>query len=456
MLEQLKKVWTSISTMAILGGFVLLGAWGHKTHWTLGLSTSHDEHAASHSDDSTQDGVANTSGNTSQAVKIEEGGSDKLLKTESVSTSRVQEFVPAMATVAYNGQRIAQLSTRAEGHVQQVLVRLGQHVKQGDVLALIDSQTVGEAKSDWLQKAALTQFRSRTLQRMQQTGDGVLPLKLIREAEADLREAELSSFMAQQRLMNLGFDIDVDLKLDGTPEELAEQIRYLGMPKPIVETLPKKLATANLIAILAPFDGVVVEQHAVIGEMVSQEKPQFVVADTSTMWVKLSVRREDASKLSVGQQVQLQADGIAEKIETKLSWISAEIDAETRTVQAVCEVNNFSNPRPNLSNVIESEAVMNDRVLRANQYGYAKICVSDSEGGILVPETAVQRMPDQQSVVFVKSNDGLTFEPRFVEVGLRQDGRVQIIDGVKSGDTIVSQGSFILKSELMRSSLVGG
>ncbi len=74
----------------------------------------------------------------------------------------------------------------------------------------------------------------------------------------------------------------------------------------------------------------------------------------------------------------------------------------------------------------------------------------------MVPEEAVQRMPDQQSVVFVKGSDEHSFEPRFVEVGLRQDGRVEIIEGVESGDTIVSQGSFILKSELMRSSLVGG
>ncbi len=363
----------------------------------MGLVSHHASHDEGHSDGSeamtevaqkaATGGSESVAAKMPPSLKLDEGGSNVLLKTESVSSARIQEFVPAMATVAYNGQRIAQLSTRADGHVQQVLVRLGQHVKQGDVLALIDSQTVGEAKADWLQKAALTQFRSRTLMRMQQTGDGVLPLKLIREAEAELREAELSSFMAQQRLMNLGFDIDVELNLDGSPEQLAEQIRYLGMPKPVIEKLPKKLATANLIAIVAPFDGVVVEQHAVVGEMVSQEKWQFVIADTSTMWVKLAVRREDATKLSVGQPVILQADGIAEKIETKLSWISAEIDAETRTVQAVCEVNNFSNPSGSLERGSNGEGpIMNDRVLRANHMVMQRSACLTVRAGLWYPK----------------------------------------------------------------------
>ncbi len=126
------------------------------------------------------------------------------LRLEPARLETVRHEVPATATIAYNGQRYSQVSTRAAGHVQQVFVRVGQNVRQGQVLALVDSREVGEAKSSWLQKLMAVQYQRRMLERLQAIGDAAIPLAKIRSIESDLRMAEVECFVAQQRLVNLG------------------------------------------------------------------------------------------------------------------------------------------------------------------------------------------------------------------------------------------------------------
>ncbi len=107
----------------------------------------------------------------------------------------VRYNVPATAVVAYNGQRYSQVSTRAAGHVQQVFVRVGQNVRQGQVLALVDSREVGEGKSSWLQKLMTVQYQRRVLERLQAIGEGAVALSKIRAAESDCDWQKLSALL---------------------------------------------------------------------------------------------------------------------------------------------------------------------------------------------------------------------------------------------------------------------
>lgn len=443
---------SKLSSIAILTVFAAIGYWGHLTHWQF-VTHGSEEHAQSHDEDakpSEQPAIGQVS------LSDSAGLSDTGIHVQPATTSGVREFIPAMATVTYNGHRYSQLTTRAEGHVLHVYARVGQTIKKGDVLAIIDSQVVGDAKADWLQKAVSAHYHQRTLEQLKDSNDAVIPQARIRAVEAEVREAELASFMAQQRLMNLGFVIDFKLDLERSPSELSEQVRFLGIPDELLAKLPNRPTTANLIAIQSPFEGVVVEQHAVAGEMVSTDDYQFIVADTSTMWVKLSVLREDAAKLSVGQEVEFKADGLESPVVTKLAWISPEIDSETQTIQAGCEISNsLAQDHSPISPEMLDKA-SGHRVFQANQFGTAKICVADRPSAILVPRTAIQRMPDQSIVAFIGNSDNPTFEKRSVRLGVQQDGLIEVVEGIKSGEMVVSEGSFILKSELMRSSLVGG
>ncbi len=439
--KQLTAYAQSILTFAM---FIAIAYWGHQTHWQFTTQHSHDH--------SVGDEHATPPETNSLSMKGAVGPAQHGVQLEPARQETVRYDVPATAVIAYNGQRYSQVSTRAPGHVQQVFVRVGQNVSQGQVLALVDSREVGEAKSSWLQKLMTVQYQRRVLERLQAIGDGAIALSKIRSAESDLRMAEVECFVAQQRLVNLGFSIDLDLDLNASLDELASRVRYLDIPAELASSEGGLPATANLIAIRAPFDGVVVEQHAVPGEMVSADTWQFVIADMSTMWVKLAVRREDASRLSVGQEVVFHADGVAEPIRTRLAWINPEIDVTTQTIQAGCEIRNLpANP------ATDSSSPSTGYLLQANQFGRAMICVDTRSDAVVVPATAIQRMPDLSYVAFVaKGPDAQAYEHRQIRLGKRHNGTIEIVEGIRPGEHVVTQGSFILKSELMKAALAGG
>jgi len=445
------KFGTLFQPLTIWASFAAVACWGHATHWTFVAdfhSESHHETSSLSEDDLNL--ASHVPGRRADIIewKTLEELRKSGIETGKVKEAEVQETVSALATVTYNGQRFAQLSSRAAGHVWQVYVRPGQTVKQGEVLAIVDSLVVGEAKSDWMQKRFAAIHLRRTYDRLKRVGQGALPEQRVLAAESELKQADLDCYMAQQRLINLGLAVPNIEDTELTPSQVSEKIRYLGIPSSLLESLAEKPTTANLISIVAPFDGTVIEQRGVVGEVVNPEQVMFSVADTKKMWLKLSIRREEASQLALGQPVHFTAIGMEVPISTKIAWISSEIDPETRTIQAGCEVENISNdPSSNLAN---------DLPLRANQFGNAKIVVAEFPQALTVPDFALQRMPDLREMVFVKVGTPAKFEPRMVKTGVRSNGVVQILEGVRVGEEVVTKGSFILKSEMMRSSLVGG
>jgi cobalt-zinc-cadmium efflux system membrane fusion protein len=478
-----RDVLRGFSTLLIWLSFVAIAYWGHATHWTF---VSSEHHSAEHEAEGHEDAVAVTDASVTSPSARDTGHSTDATNshpvtdtaagaTEPVSSSNqgivswndagelersgiqwtrvrqaeITETVPALATVTYDGRKYAQLATRAEGHVFQVFARPGQKIAKGEVLALIDSQLVGEAKSEYLQAMARVRFTAQTLEQLSNAGAGAVPRVRLLAAESEARDAKLQAFLAQQKLFNLGIPIDDDLSVDRSPDELSERLRYAGIDPSVIHSLPEPPGTANLIAIVAPFSGIVLEQHAVIGEVVSPSEFQFVIADTSTVWLRLSIRREQATRLAVGQPVEFRAIGVPKPVQTRLAWISSEIDAESRTVQAGCEVENFFLET-------DGEPRLGEYALRANQFGNATIEIARHDQALLVPELSVQTMPDMTNIVFAKLRNRFAFESRSVILGVKKDGWVQILSGVSPEDEVVSQQSFILKSELMRSTLVGG
>jgi cobalt-zinc-cadmium efflux system membrane fusion protein len=443
--------WSLFRPIFIWTSFGAIAFWGHSTHWTFVFDAhSHSPHEVAAAFAGNEIQLASLAAKNKSGL-IQWGSLQELKKSGielgEASKTSVQETISALASVAYNGQRCAQLSSRTTGHVWQVYVRPGQTVKRGEVLAIVDSHIVGEAKSDWMQKRFTAIHLRRTYDRLKRVTQGALPEQRILAAESELKKADLDCYMAQQRLMNLGLVVPTLDDTELTPDQISEQIRYLGIPESLLNSFGQKPATSNLISISSPFDGTVVEQRGVVGEVVSTEQVMFVVADTRTMWLNLSIRREDAARLAIGQPVTFTAVGMKQPISTKIAWISSGIDPETRTVQAGCEVENKT-----LGSASEADI---DFPLRANQFGNARIVVAEHSQAVVVPEAALQKMPDLREIVFVKVGTPAIFEPRVVKTGIRGNGHVQIIQGVRASEEIVSRGSFILKSEMLRSSLVG-
>jgi cobalt-zinc-cadmium efflux system membrane fusion protein len=431
--------------LAVLAG---IGFWGHETDWTFTKWVHHGSHAV-HDQPAAHDEHAE---HPPEAAVVEfESASDAAsagIRVSAVTRRPMAEFITAPAIVTYMPSAVAHLSARVPGTVWRVERRQGDQVRQGEVLAVLDALAVGDAKAEFLQAMVQAELKQRNLDRLKVAGDGIAE-KYLREADAALREAQLERYNAQQALINLGLQVSYDdfTGLDDT--ERARRMQFLGLPESLVRTLDPETTTANLIPVLAPFDGVLVRCEIVKGEVVSPERSALVLANVDRMLVKLNINKEDALRVAPGQQVQYLADGIPGRITTQIRWISTEVDDKTRAVLAIAELDNAA---------IDSQAVGETaRLLKANTFGVGQIRVREAPTALVVPEPAVQ-WDGEHHVVFLAREEehpseghrDWVFEPRTVSIGTLLDGFAEITSGINEGEHVVADGSHMLKSELNR------
>jgi cobalt-zinc-cadmium efflux system membrane fusion protein len=354
----------------------------------------------------------------------------------------VTECVRANGEVTYDQTRVARLASRLRGTVWRVDRALGQEVHMGDVLALVDAREVGMAKAELLQAVAQVAVRSKTVSEMAPAyTSGSLPAAQYRLARANLEEAQIRAVAAEQALANLGLTVRADDLKGLTREEMRRRVQLLGLPEPVVRTLTWT-TTANLLPVVAPLDGVVVAREVVAGEVVDDAKTLFVLADPTRMWLRLSVRLEDAGRLAPGQLVVFRPDGGPE-VSGKITWISTAVDRRTRTVQARAEVNNAGSR------------------LRDSTFGRGRVILRHEPEAVVVPSEAVQWEGDCH-VVFVRDKDYLkkgspkVFHTRTVRPGATDGGNTEVIAGLLPGELVVTRGSGVLRSELLKNNLGEG
>ncbi len=323
----------------------------------------------------------------------------------------------------------------------QVFKIVGDDVHAGDVLALVDVAAVGQAKADLIQAIVARRLRATNLERVKAAGVGVAGIR-ITEAEAALEEADVRLISARQALVNLGLEVPEELG-DADPRQVAEDLRFLGIPTEIVAMLPAGTRSANLYAVRAPYDGVVVSSDSVLGEVVSQGDVLYTVADPRRMWLTLAVPQEDARYVKPGLAVKFSTDEAAQEVNGSISWVSTTIDQRTRTLQARVVLDNSSGR------------------LKDKTFGTGRIVLREEPRAIVVPREAVQATADA-TFVFVRDKNYLTkgapkvFHVRQVRTGAADDAHVELLAGVLPGEVVATTGSNVLLSQLLRSNLGAG
>jgi len=186
--------------------------------------------------------------------------------------------------------------------------------------------------------------------------------------------------------------------------------------------------TLEMFELRAPIAGTIVERNATLGESVGIERPAFVIIDLSTVWVELDVPQKHVIRTRIGQEVVVSTPDIASE-EGILSYIAPMLSEDTRTARARIVL---ANPTG---------------MWRPGQFVNGSIAVGELAARVGIPVDAVQRLNDRQ-IVFVDESDGL--RARDVELG-KSDGRtVEIVAGLEVGERFVSEGAFLLKSELQK------
>ncbi len=333
-----------------------------------------------------------------------------------VQAGPLSRAIDRNAELAYNANRYARLSSRAGGVVAEVIRDLGESVKAGDVLAIVDSTELGSAKAEVLQAieiASLWEANAKRERELVVKGAGIEREAL--EAETRLAESHIALNRARQRLRLLGLD--------------GEQIARVE----------REGDTSSLLSIMASFDGLIIERSAVMGEVVEPGQPLLTIADTGVMWAMVDLAEADLAVVATGQRATLMMDGLrGQSFRGRVTWVSTQLDPRTRTVKARVELDNAGG------------------LLRANMFGRVRVFGDESDAAITIPKDAVQ-WEGCCNVAFVHTGiDGLSFQPARLTLGFDAGDRYEVRDGLRAGDVIVTRGSFILKNEILKNSVGAG
>ncbi len=359
-----------------------------------------------------------------------------------VDRGPIVESVSASGEIIYDPTRVARLSSRAAGTVWRVERNIGDHVKKGDVLALVDAAEVGRAKAELLQAVTQLDLYTKTYDRLAGLGTVVAGRRIL-EAETARAEAEVAVQRVIQTLVNLGLPIRYGEVSQASVAKLKLRLQFLGLPPDISETFSPSRTTSNLIPVFAPRDGLIVARDVVAGEVVDTARTLFTVADTSRMWLVLNVPLEEARYIAVGQNVIFHPDGADDAHIGTLTWMSTDVDRETRTIS------------------VRGELPNEDGHLRNETFGMGQIVLREETNAIVVPSSAVHwegccHIVFVRDMNFMQEDSYKVFHTRSVRPGVVMGGRTEIIAGLWPDEVVVTLGSGVLRAELLKGNLGAG
>jgi membrane fusion protein, heavy metal efflux system len=353
------------------------------------------------------------------------------------------ESVAAHGELTFDPTRVAHLSSRVSGTIAHVFKTLGDDVRAGEILALVDAANVGQAKSQLLHTVVQLQLRKNTVERLRKAaGEGSIAPKNVTEADAAFQEAQIAFISARQALANLGYEIPAGIETQEA-RQLSDNLRFLGIPQELVARLSNETQSANLIPIRTPLTGAVVTADVVAGEVISASNLLYTVADPTRVWLLLNVRPEDARYIALRQVVRFRTDENPVETTGAVDWISPAVDEHTRTLRVRVELDN------------------SQRKLRDKTFGTARIVLREEAQAVVVPREAVQSTADAQFVFvrdknFLKEDSFKVFHVRQVRVGARDEQYVELLAGVLPGEVVATKGSAVLLAQLLRANLGTG
>lgn len=311
-------------------------------------------------------------------------------------------------SIVPSGDHIARVAVRLLGTVVELRKRLGDSVQAGEVVAIIESREVADAKSEYLAARLVFDLQQTLFNRSRSLFEGkVLSENDFLRARTTFEDARIKIEVARQKLFALSLT--------------AEQIEAL--PQQPVETLRRQ-------ELRAPIAGRIAERRVELGSLVGregQESELYVIVDLAVVWADLAVPPSDLAAIREGQQITITTGTAGEPCPATIMFVSPLLDKDTRSARVVASVDNAA------------------RQWRPGSFVTAEIPTDETPVAIVVPKTALQSLKGE-TVVFVRSADG--FEARKITLG-RQDARLaEVTGGLTAGDRIATANSFILKAEL--------
>ncbi len=332
------------------------------------------------------------------------------IKTALVEKRMLSQTIVAPGGVALDLGKMAKVSSRLEGQVEELFVHLGNHVKKGDPLLAIGSLKLDELVEEFLVSKVQVDLRQANFERTTKLHkEQIVSERRLMEDQAQYFEAQAINQHVTEKLQNMGL-----------------------LKKDLDELLHSHSMEGHRYIIKAPLAGVISEQTVVLGQGVRTGDHLFEVVNTRQVWVFANLPIEQAQRFKEGDRGTILAKGRM-PIEASLAYISPVADKATLTIQLRFDVDNRQG------------------FLKPHEYVEVRL----EEGGapiLAIPVTAPTLIEGTQGV-FVKDGNDYAFLP--VTFGQESDGWLAVTEGLSSGDEVVVEGVFDLKNAMLKHSIEG-
>ncbi len=330
-----------------------------------------------------------------------------------LGTGELTRKLVVPGTVTPNGDKIARVPVRVVGTVARLDKRLGDVVKQGEVVAVLGSREVADAKSEYLTASVDFELQKTMFERIESLWNRqVASEQQYLNARATFRQAQLRFDLARQKLSALGVDANE-----------------------VAEAATRDAATPGALnlrhyEIRAPIGGQVVERKVDQGASVGQEgdpSELYIIADLSSLWVELAVPTADLEAVEVGQRVLISGADKRKRGEGRIMFVGPLLNQETRSARVIAEMDN------------------KQQSWRPGFFVTAEIMIEEHQVQLQLPRAALQTMEGKR-VAFVRTPEG--FASREIKIGKANDEAVEITAGLSIGEQIAVSNTFLLKAEL--------
>jgi cobalt-zinc-cadmium efflux system membrane fusion protein len=395
-----------LSLLAIGLASGLLLAWGLSVFQQPAMSSGQSQDATSAPERdagarSREQGLAKLSSNAIEAAGI---------AVSEVKNGTIARRIIVPGTIVPQADRIAHVAVKLSSIVAELRKNIGDPVEKNEVLAILESREVADAKSEYLAARLTNELQQDLFER-----DKSLWEKKISSEQQYLRSrneaarAKVRNDIARQKLFALGLS---ETEIAGLPDQAEASLRRQEVRSPIA--------------------GRIVERRAELGIVVGRDNLEtnlFLVADLDRVWIDLAVSPEDVPMVRIGQPLSITARGATETAKGKVTFIGPMLDKDTRSARVIAELDN------------------QDGIWRPGSFVTAAIATEEQSVPIAVPFAAIQTM-DGGPVLFVRTPDG--FQKRPVVLGKRDDRDVEVVSGLSLGETIAVSNTFLLKAELLK------
>ena len=411
------------------------------------------------------------------------------LKIETVGETMSAEAAEVAATgvVEANAYNETPVISLVGGIVRQIPVQLGENVSRGQIVAVVFSNELAEAQSRYLALQTEAQTARQNYERTQR----LVQINPVSRAELDEAQARLKAKEAELDEMRRRYDRTVKLveigassreeteqdrtklrtaeaeveqarkqltrateiarlnpvsrrefeeasvKLRAAESELAnarQRLVLLGLPEQRVNALRSPSQISSEVALTAPVSGTITSRAVNQGEVVEANKELAKVTNLSSVWVIAQIYEKDLGRIRSGSGASVTTDAYPGRVfRGQVTYIDPNINQETRTAQARVELENPG------------------QMLKLGMYVRASFGAlgAGEMTAPVIPSSAVQNMSNQK-IVFVATDKPGVFVMKTVRLGTESNGRYVVLEGLNVSDKVVTEGSFLLRAEMMK------